>query len=307
MIYDFCEIEYHLPDKGRGNFGLFEYTGFIYPKGHLFKAKAFSELNLYWNDRTNWLTLSGSLAFFFQGHNFKFDANALQKGFEFISGMVGCNIFNAHVTTFEAGELLATSHKPQAIFTTHTQIKGMKSKPYELGKWFEDRILRVKLYDAGKRMKKIIDKDIRNQLQADFGYQPDTNYIRVENHYKRPEIRFKQPVTLKDLVSDEFQNVVKNDIIQTYQSIMKTPTLILPEHLYKLSASDIYFIVAKELSMQCGVSMEEKIYSVLRSCNNMTKEDIKARKRKIKADFNRVTTNQCDYDLEESLRQKLYI
>lgn len=305
MIYDFCEIEYHLPHKVSGKFGLFEYTGYNYPKGYLFKSKAFNELNLYWNDRTNWLTISGSPAFYFQGHNFKFDANELQKGFDFLSSVVGFNLFNAFVTTFEAGVLLTTTYKPQAIFTTHTYIKGMKSKSFESGIWFEDRIKRVKLYDAGKRMKKIIDKGTRNQLQTDFGYQHDTNYIRLEIHYKKPENCFKHRVTLKDLVSEGFQNIVKSDIIQTYQSIDKTPSFVIPNSLKKPSVSNILLMLLKQDEITNGEPLKEKYHALLRTLTNLTKEDIKFRKRKFRSDLDKITVEHCLYDMGEQLCQIL--
>lgn len=305
MIYDFVEIAYHLSGKVRPNFGLFEPTGFNYPKGHLFKARAFTDLDLYLNERTHWLTIRGSLSFYFQGHNFRCDAKDLKAGIEFLSSVVGANLFGGYVEKFEVGALIETSHKPQQIFTTHTGIKGMKPKPYEFGKWFEDKVLRVKLYDAGKRMKQTIDKGIRNQLQADCGYQPNANYVRIENHHKKPEIRFKQPVRVVDLVSERFQETVKLDLLQTYQSIVKTPALILPEHLDKPSTSDLYLMALQEVAMQHGLNVEERINNLLRNCQNLTKEDVKARRRKIKADLGRVTTGQCDYDLEEQLRQKL--
>ncbi|MBD2701852.1 hypothetical protein IC229_14475 [Spirosoma sp. BT702] len=117
-------------------------------------------------------------------------------------------------------------------------------------------------------MKQNIDKSIRNRLQADFGYNPDTNHIRIENHYKWPENRFKQHLTVADLVNVDFQNTVKEDLIRTYQSIVKTPTLLSSVNINKPSTSDLYLICAKEIAMAYGMNLEVLFKRRLQSSSN---------------------------------------
>lgn len=209
MIYDFAEIEKYVPAKVTPNFFFLEDTGVRWPNVVKYAFKGHTDLDVLWNEQTQFLKIRGSLAFSFQNHNTHFTQNDFQSSVRFLQNCIGVSLFDAHVNEFEEGVLLEVPFNPEALFNAHLQIKGMKTKPQDYGKYFEDAVLRVKLYDAGRRIKQVVPQSVRNTLQRYFGYKTDAHYIRIENHYKKPSIRFKQsPLLVADLVGAEFCKIL---------------------------------------------------------------------------------------------------
>lgn len=224
---------------------------------------------------------------------------------------IAVSLFDAHVKAFETGALLEVPFKPEGFFNAHLKIKGMKNISQDHGRYFEDAVLRVKLYDAGRRIKQVVRQSVRNRLKTDFGYKPDGNYIRIENHYKRPEIRFKKgPLLVADLVGAEFGERCKNDLVQTYDSIMQRSTYQLPTSKKNLSTSNLYLLAPKEAETRFGFNAEELISSTLKTIPDgvLTKEDYKKRLAKIRKDLKRLTSStsgKSAFDISEKLREVL--
>lgn len=66
--------------------------------------------------------------------------------------------------------------------------------PKDYGRYFEDSVTLVKMYDAGRRIKQVVPQSVRNALQTDYGYKPDAHYVRIENHYKKPKFVLNKPL-----------------------------------------------------------------------------------------------------------------
>lgn len=310
MIYDFAEIEKYIPAKVTPNFGVLEDTGVRWPNVTKYAFRGHTDLDVLWNEKTRFLRIRGSLAFAFQNHNTHFTQNDFQSSIRFLQNCIGVALFDAHVNEFEAGVLLEVPFNPEAFFNAHLQIKGMKTIPKDYGRYFEDSITLVKMYDAGRRIKQVVPQSVRNTLQTDYGYKSDAHYVRIENHYKKPAIRFKQtPFWVADLLTPDFGERCKLDLLTTYESIMQS-AYQLPTDKKDLSASNIYLLALKQAEGRFGFNAEEVILSLLKTIPEgvLTKEDRKKRRAKIREDFKKLTSadsGKSAFDVSGLLREKL--
>lgn len=310
MIYDFVEIEKYVPAKVSINFDFLKDTGIRWPNVKKYIFRGHTDLDFFWNEATRFLKIRGSLAFAFQSHNTHFTQSDFQSCLRFLGDNIGMNLFDAHVNAFEAGALLEVPFKPEALFNTHLKIKGMRVRPFDHGKYFEDSVIRLKIYDGGRRLKQVVPQSVRNELQRDFGYKPDAHYLKIENHYKRPEIRFKQSrLLVADLVGADFGERCKNDLLITYQSIMQS-AYRLPTDKKDLSASALYLLALKDAEGRFGFDAEELFLSLLKAIPDevLTKEDKKKRRAKYRQDAGRLssfTSGKGDFDVSERLREVL--
>ena len=312
MIYDFAEIEKYIPAKVTPNFGALEDTGRRYGEVRELVFNRLSPLPVFWNERTRFLKIRGSLAFAYQAHNYQFSTADLNDFVRYLQDVFGLTLFDAHVTKLEAGVLLEVPFSPEAFFATHLRVKGMKTVPFDFGRYFKSPAFTMKLYDAGRRLKQIVPKEVRNDLQSLYGYNPGANYIRIENHYHKPAICLKQsPILLADLTNEVFQARCRADLLNTYETIVKTPPLLLPEAKKDLTASTIPLIVLKALEGKFGFDAETEVFNFLKTLPKdlLPPEDRKKRSQQLRANFGRITgpaSTSTTYDLTDSLREKLY-
>lgn len=310
MIYDFAEIEKYIPAKVTPNFGVLEDTGVRWPNVTKYSFKGHTNLDVLWNEQTRFLKIRGSMAFVFQNHNFHFTREDFQSSIRYLQSLLGVSLFDAQVNEFEAGALLEVPFNPKPFFNAHLEIKGMKTIPKDYGRYFEDSVVLVKMYDAGRRIKQVVPQSVRNALQTDYGYKPDAYYVRIENHYKKPEIRFKQrSLLVADLLTCEFGERCKLDLLTTYESIMQS-AYQLPTDKKDLSVSALYLLALKEVEGRFGINAEDIILSVLKAIPEgaLTKEDRKKRRAKIREDFKKLTSadsGKSAFDVSGLLRESL--
>ncbi|WP_394990784.1 hypothetical protein [Emticicia sp.] len=189
-------------------------------------------------------------------------------------------------------------------------MQGFKRKEYDKGVYFVDKILKVKLYDAGYRIKTVPDTFI-NALKSDIGFKRDTYYIRVENHYLKPQIHFKERnIKLETLFNESFNELCKIDLINTYKSISKMKPHVMPSDKKLLNSSTIILLCLMELSMFYGFDAEKELLSYLKGIPKefLPTNDRKQRKRLIIENFVKVSMGGStpEYDLLEKLQTAFY-
>ena len=312
MIFDYVEIEKYIPAKVKPNFGYLvdtENVNFGYRK---FIFDGMSNLSIYWHEQNRFLRIRGSLPYAFQKHNFNFTNQDVREAGKYLEEFLGLTLFDAMVTTFEAGIWLEVPFRPDAYFRFHERIKSMKTISFDRGRYFEDSILKVKMYDAGYNLKTKTSSDVRFALQSDFGYSEDLN-LKIENHYKKPEIQFKQrPIQLLDLTYEEFTERCKIDLLATYQSIVKTPTMSMPTDKKNLSSSTIPLIALKQLEQKFGFNTEVEILAILKSIPKdvLSSEDRKKRKKQLLENLGKISSPTDGlnlFDVSDLLRKKLEV
>lgn len=313
MIFDYCEIEKYIPCKVKPNFSYLVDTGNVNFGYRKFSFVGLTDLFVYWNEETRFLRITGSFPYAFQKHNFNFTNRDVQEAGKYLQDYLGLTLFDARVNKFEAGLFIEVPFSPDAYMKVHEGIKGMKTIRFERGVYFEDSILKVKLYDAGYNIKTKTTNDVRTALQADFGYSDRLDYLKVENHYKKPEVRLKQrPIQLLDLCCEDFTNRCKLDLLATYQSIIKTPALAMPTDKKNLTSSTIPLIVLKQLEQKFGFNTEFEILAVLKSIpqNILTGEDRKKRRKQLLENLGKISSpisQKTSFDLSELLMKKLEV
>lgn len=259
------------------------------------------------NDRKQEVIVKGSMPFFNQPHNFEFNASGYNEVLSSISEMLNVDFYSGEIRKFEAGIILKIHQPPQAIFNAHLNISGMDTRPFRKGKYFDDAIMYVKLYDAGARIKQVCGPDIRRELANKMIYDPKANYLRFENHYKKPLHQFRrQSIIASDLYASSFQPMIKEDILLTYQSIMKSHKIQLPK---KANSGELAIAMIKELCYINGVYPEDFIKKFIKdeSLNaSLNKDDLKNRRRTLISWLKNVPDQKnSTFDLTDIIIMKL--
>jgi hypothetical protein len=264
-------------------------------------------VEIWMNQEAKKMKIRGSIPYFIAGQNFQTSPQDFKNGIIHLSEVLNIDLMNADVNVFEFGTTLDIPFHTKEVFITHLRIQGMKTRIFDYGRYFEDRILKVKLYDAGKNIKDKLSRDERDKLTSNFGYNPSLNYLKVENHYKQPSISFKKRfISLEELLKPEFQTICKEDLLLKYKSIMKAKTIELKSKK-QLNASTIPLILLKEYERLLPCKVEDLIKQRIKSFPSdiMTKDDKKSRKRQIMANIKKLdSARDCKYDLTELLQNK---
>ena len=239
------------------------------------------------NEVNNLLKVKGSPPYYWQGHNFSFGREALRESIQDISGRLKINLWEAELSRFEFGSIIEVQAKPEELIRHHLKSKGMKTRCINPdAKYFEGTIQSLKIYDAGRNMKNKLDKAIRSHLSQAYGYDQGKHYLKVENHYKKPEIVLNSGIRIlvNDLLIPEFYQKCKADLLSQYRNIMKTETLLIPKDKKALSAGNIILLAFKEAENFFPVNAEEMINSLLKAIPEevLNQNDKKARKRQIR-------------------------
>ena len=307
MNFDYLEITRSL-DKDKPSLDYLEWQYSSKYGWDKFQFEGCKEVEIYINAEANQIKIKGSLPYFIAGQNFKTNLEDFQSSIEYLASILELNLYNSEVKAFEFGTILNIPFKPKFLFDSHVKIKGMKTKPWDHGKYFEDNILKLKLYDAGRNMKIKLDKAERERLSKDFGYDPLSNYLKLENHYKKPSVSFKQRIILvNDLLDKSFQGLCKDDLVNKYNSIMKT-SLVKITDKKQLSSSTIPLLVLKEYEDFLPCKAEELMKQKIRSIPNdiLSKEDKKSRVRQLNSNLKKIELlNKCEYDISSLIARQI--
>jgi len=263
---------------------------------------------------TNQIRIKGSIPYFVNGHNYFSTMNDWKEGLDYIAGCLNQNIYTCNVNKFEFGTIQEIPFIEADFLHNHIKLQGMTVKPYYqgnvlTGKVFENSNLITKLYDVSRNIKNKLDYSIRNELSRAYGWDKEKHYIKVENHYKKPETLFKQQnLILSELLSDEHLKKLQIDLINTYKSIMKTGCIHIPATKSDINSGTIPLMVLKELENIFDINTEELIKQKIKSIPDeiFNKNDRKARVKQIKDNLKKIiSTEKSSYDITELLNIKL--
>jgi hypothetical protein len=278
-----------------------------------FTLKGVNKLELYLNERTSEIKLKANFPYFWQGHNFNFKKSQLIEAIQYTSEMLNLNLFDAEISSFEFGTILQTEKPPEEILLNHISYKSKPLQPYYnrnklSGKYYSSSTIIHKLYDAGKNIKNKLPEGIKADLESLYDYDKAKYYLKVENHYKKPEVHFnKKALFVNDVISDSFLLQCKTDLIQTYKQIMKTGIIKLPKEKKDLNSSTIPLILLKELEALYQFNTDELLRLLIKSAPEtiFTKEDKKARRRQIESNLKKIElAGVSEYDLLKQLESK---
>lgn len=259
------------------------------------------------------LVVKGSIPYFGQGHNATHSPAALRESWKYVGERLGVNPFLGYVTAFEFGAIVEIPFPVAVLLQHHTRLPQFKTKDFYSksgkleGKEFHSQHLKVKLYDplSNFKAKRLTKSAYTQQL----GLSPGMHYFKVENHYKQPEQHFKQRILLTDFFAPAIQQLCKTDLMETYQRIIKTKAVTLPNDKAKLSTGNIVLATLQTLAMELGISAEEMICNTLSRIPSdvLTKDDRKARKKQLRKMLDEVSVQDSvsPFDLSETLHRAL--
>ena len=265
---------------------------------------------------TNKVTIRGSIPYLMNGHNYFSSTKIICEGLDYISERLKQDTYSFNVDCFEFGTIQEISCCESEFLHNHFKLKGTSTQPYYTGniltgKYFENAYLLTKLYDVNRNLKRKVSNVIRQELKDFYGWDNTKHYIKIENHYKKPDVLFRKPcVIVSDLLEDENLRKLQNDLINTYKSIMKTGNIQIPLNKSDINASTIPLMVLKEIESILDINVGELIKQKIKSIpeNIFTKNDRKARARQINENLKKIINNEKSYyDIIDLLYAKLNV
>jgi hypothetical protein len=259
------------------------------------------------------VVIKGSIPYFINGHNYFSSSNDWLEGLEYIQGCLKTNLFSGLVTSFEFGTIIEVPFPEDDFLRNHIKISGMKTKPYQdgnilTGKEFESTLLKTKLYNVSRNIKNKLNKAIQEEISSVHGWDRHKHYIKLENHYKKPEAYFRHEVYVNELLSLTFQLDLQQRLFTSYTNIMKTGNIIIPSHKADINAGTIPLLILKELEAKYHFSTEDLIKQKLNSIPGsvFSPADRKARLRIMRENLKKIHIKEkSQYDISEILKSKL--
>jgi hypothetical protein len=292
--------------KGTPNLSYLTDTGNIWQGWQQYRLEGVCPLRVQYKEELKEIKISGSLPYLSRGHNYPAGADDLREAMNHVGQVIGMNIFSGSIDVFEFGHFVNVPLQVDVMLANHTRLPGFVTNGYlnQTSKFFDSKALRVKLYDANQNFKHKVKGAAKQALREDFGFQPGKYCMKVENHYKKPEIYFKQRVLVADLFNPVFVNLCKEDLLDTYRRIHKTPAAAMPTNKKDLPASMLPLLVLKDLEIIHGFSMEDLLTKKLKTIPEevLNNEDRKARKRQLRKMLGLVTSATADSPFDVSLQ-----
>jgi len=264
-------------------------------------------------ESSNHIAVKGSLPYWLNGHNYFSSLQDWKEGLEYMQGCLNINLFSGIVNCFEFGTVQEIPFPESAFLRNHVKITGMESRQYQqgnviTGKEFISPSMKFKMYDAARNFKNKLDKPIQEELSRLYGWDKAKHYIKLENHYRKPEAYFRGNVYMNELLSPNFQNHLKNELLSTYQKIMKTGNIHLPEKKGDINAGTLPLLILKELEALYNFRTEDLLKAKLKEIPEgiLSPADRKARMKTIRDNLKKIHfEGKSEYDISELLQAKI--
>jgi hypothetical protein len=311
MNLDYIEISKSF-GKDKPNLGYLQKEA-TYPNAERYSFQGCKKIEI-WNYPEKYqLSVKGSLPYFINGHNFHSSLEDWLEALNYLSSCLNQNLYLGFIEAFEFGTIQEIPYPENAFLRNHVKIAGMASKEYLqghiiTGKEFVSPYLKVKLYDVSRNIKSKLDKTLQEELSRLWGWDRAKHYIKLENHYKKPEAYFKDNLQLHDILSSEFQINLKMDLISTYQKIMKTGNTVLPEKKADINAGTIPLLILKELESVYHFNIEDILKAKLKEIPEeiLSLADRKARMKILRDNLKKISiSGKSEFDISEFLEAKI--
>ena len=272
-----------------------------------------NKLEVWYMEATNQVKIKGSIPYFINGHNFYSSYSDWNEGLDYLQNCMNINIFDGLVNCFEFGTIQEIPFPEPEFLRNHIKAKGMQTREYHkgnilTGKEFDSSSLKIKLYDVSRNIKNKLPKPVRNEISKFHGWDKEKHYIKIENHYKKPEAFFKGNLHLNEVLASSFQNNLKNELLNSYQKIMKAENLIIPKNKADINAGTIPLMILKKLESEYNFKTEDLINNILKEIPEdvFSLNDRKARQRIIKENLKKIKLQgESKYNIEKLLQEKI--
>lgn len=268
-----------------------------------------TEISIKMNEATGQLKVDGNLPMFWNGHNITFPYMDFNDALSFVSDTINVDLFPAIVDEFDHSATFSTLVSPKIVIQNHLDLPGHLTKPEVYGKYFVKKGQEVvKMYDAGRRLKQLYSKPMREKILSPIGIDMNSFLIRFEKKILHPGSYFKMSLTVNDILKPDFIIQCNQDLMDTYDKITKAGCLQLPKNKKQLNTAILPLIVGRELESVYGFNFLELLIQRISSIDDsiLSKEDKKARKKQIRANAKLISKRGVsEYDLSKQLAESL--
>lgn len=276
------------------------------------------ELEVWVNYNLHILKIKGSIAYYHQGHNFTFDNRSFVEAINRIEILLDCDLWGAVINEFEFGTIIQVEYKPKEYIQRHRESKGLTMneipKYKGLFRYYEDKYVSLKMYDAGRNIKHKQNLDMRKKIEV-AGWNPDCNYLKWEIHYKRPQQLLDKgnEMILSDLVNPIWNDRFNADLLEQYKRLTPTKSMRLATDKKDCSSADIVIQELAEKEINNGGTLQEikkRLYKRISLYPEylFSLNDKKARKRQIKSCLDKLQFEEnSKWDLYDKLSKKIEV
>lgn len=276
-------------------------------------------IEVWWQEDGSFVRIKGSIMYYWQGHNLTYSTNDFAQAINFIGAELQVNLWDAIVDTLEYFAILPVDAQPKDYISHHaaapkeslTQAVNEKYKGH-FTMWQDAGKIDLKMYDADKNARCKQPKSVRQALQDSGQYNFEQYHLKFEARYLRPELLNQlKGVRLADLLNPQWQDRFREDLYLQYQRLVPMKTLVTPTDKKNLTTADYILQELVEGGLNNGSTIEgikKRLYSRINSTSSavLTKEDKKARKRRIKALLDRLQEEpESKWDLSKQLEEAL--
>lgn len=316
-MIDYIQATKHLSDKDRLFLGHCRLEAEYSSGWQKYWLQGCEKLEIWYNPSLNWMRLQGSIMYYWQGHNFTYDKKDFVAAIDHIIKIIHISIWDAMIEAFEYGVIMQVPKKPKEYIKRHSSIPSEKlilnEKPKDKGsfRWWEDRNVCNKMYDAAQNIKKKQGLQ-RKEILKESGWNPEGEFLKWEAHYLKPEIlNHGKGLLLADLMKPYWENVFKEDLYVQYKRLIPMKSLITPTNKKDLSSADIVMLALAEAQINAGENLQEvkkMLYDKINAIPEgvLSKADKDSRKRQIKSLFDKLQESpESEWDLSEKLEKAL--
>lgn len=291
-----------------------------YPDGRKrYSLNGCKRIELMWDENNQILKFKGSISYFMQGNNFSCDKRTFFEGIDYISQLIGVNLWYGMVDVLEYGVIFSVGEANPKDFIKHhvpddaSLIQEDKGKDRFNMRRFNDKNVSLKLYNAKFNLQNKAGTDWRKIIQQ-AGFNPDDSFIKWEAHYLRPEyLNHGRGIYLYQLQQEEWLHLFRSDLYEQYLRLKPMSTIELPTNKKDLSAIDIMAMTFAESKINEGTTLEELkniLYSKINSIPDeiLSKSDKDARKRTIRTTIAKIKESpESEYDLSWMIQKALEV
>lgn len=274
-------------------------------------------LSVYWHPIHRMIRIDGSIPYYWQGNNYLFNNADFLEAINHIKTLLHVDLWKSALNAFEYGLIMPIDIKPKEYILHHSArnqehlTQEEKAKDKGNFRWWRDKNVSLKMYDAGKNIKNKQSFDRQKSLK-DIGWNPDGDFLKFEAHYLKPESLNKgKSLLLCDLMNPNWQDIIKEDLYIQYKRLIPMKNLQFPKDKKDLSTADIVVLSLSEQSINQGMQLEEvkkMLYAKVNSVPNevLSKSDKDARKRQIKQLIGKIQeAPESKWDLSKKIQDAL--
>ncbi len=244
-----------------------------------------TEINLYYSEQYNVLTLCGSLPWFKQGHNLSFGSLKFESAINDIQNVIELDLFSAGVKIFEISKLFKTVRPVIEYQNDLFELKGFERVQMRNSLYYNqytrrgNKKITLKFYDAQL-----------NAVEKRMVLVPNCPTMKYEMKLHNVTSHFDQVITIKDLIYD--QTITQKTISEMkhhYNGIRRGVSMKLPS---KPSSEDL--IIAALLKN--NPNPLESINQLINS-SELNKQERYKRRILIQEKLQKITKTDLKFDL----------